>query len=99
MKLALGHLGWTEREYYTSSPEAVYYALEGYFDKRQQEESWFRMVGYPVFALAGGKGDINKYWPMHKGNKSEPKKSAGPMTPERKAAIIDRYSKKLHGSK
>jgi len=29
----LGHLGWTEREYYESSPESVYYAIQGYFDK------------------------------------------------------------------
>ena len=56
-------MGWTEREYFESSPESVYYAFSGYFDKRRMEESWFRNLGFISYRAAGGKEkNINKFW-------------------------------------
>lgn len=68
----MGHLGWTEREYYESSPEAFYYAVKGYFVKVRTQEKWARVIAYNTYRLAGGTvKDIDKYWPI-----SETKKEA-----------------------
>lgn len=64
MELALGKLGWTEREYYMSSPEAVHYAFRGYFSKLQDESLAIRNAATIIFRALGGKENMDKIWPI-----------------------------------
>lgn len=74
MKIALGHLGWSEREYFTSSPESVYYAFQGYFDKRKHEERLFRNIAWISYKTGGGKEkNINSFWPIDEVKKEDVK--------------------------
>ena len=62
--MALGKLGWTEYEYYTSSPEAFYFACKGYFSKLQDNSLAVRNAATIIFKVMGGKEDIDKIWPL-----------------------------------
>lgn len=65
MKIALGRLKWSEYEYFTSSPEAFYYACEGYFDELQHIESIHRQACFINYKVMGGKeANPNKIWPL-----------------------------------
>lgn len=64
MQIALGKLGWSEYEYYTSSPEGFYYACKGYFSKMQDESLAIRNLSFIVYRLGGGKGSIESIWPL-----------------------------------
>lgn len=60
-------MGWSEREFYESSPESVYYAFQGYFNKREADEKVFRNLGWINYKSAGGKSaSIEKFWPIGK---------------------------------
>lgn len=58
----MGKLGWTEYEYYTSSPYMFFAACEGYFDKEKSQEVLMRRVA--LFASQRGSDEFNKYWPL-----------------------------------
>jgi len=75
----LGKLGWTEREYYTSSPEAFFFATRGYFSKLQDESLAVRNLANIVFQLGGGKGQFDKHWPL-----------AGVEPKEREVIVMDK---------
>lgn len=87
----MGHLGWTEREYLTSSPEAVYYALEGYFDKRKEDIKIQRRIGYNIWLGGRSKKDPKvseeEWMPL-----SDEVKQVEPMSEERRRAIFERYN-------
>ena len=56
---------WTEREYYESSPEAFFYACEGYFDERQELERMMRHIAFINYRVSGGKeATPQRIWPM-----------------------------------
>ena len=86
----MGHLLWTERDYYESSPESVYYAFQGYFDKMKMEESWFRNIAFISYRAAGGKEkNIQKFWTIGDDSKSkEPVRKVFGTTPEEIKATI-----------
>lgn len=83
-------MGWSARQYYTSSPYEFHAACEGYFDKRLVEESWQRRSTEIVYKVMGGKQNFNKMWKLETGQQETP---VIPMTPERRQAILDRYNK------
>jgi hypothetical protein len=89
----MGHLGWTEREYYESSPEAVDCAFEGYFNKREVEESWFRNVAAIMHGTMGGKDKIDQIWKIGKQEKITVKLP----TPEDTKRILNRFKKNKDG--
>ena len=63
----MGHLGWSEREYFESSPESVFYAVQGYFDKRRDDALLLRNIAWINYKVNGGKGNnIEKLWPLKK---------------------------------
>lgn len=85
---------WTEREYFESSPESVYYAFQGYFDKMKIEESWFRNIGFISYRAAGGKEkNIQKFWGIGETKDSEPTKKVFGNTPEEVKATIEMIKK------
>lgn len=95
----MGHLGWTEREYYESSPESVYYAYQGYFDKRRMEENWFRTLGWISYKAAGGKeGNIQKFWHIEGEKKQGGDRRVWGSTPEEIQENIAKI-KAAHGIK
>jgi hypothetical protein len=70
----LGHLGWSEREYFESSPESVYYAVQGYFDKRKDDAMLLRNIAWINYKVNGGKGNnIEKLWPLNKKEEAQVK--------------------------
>ena len=87
----MGHLGWTERDYYTSSPEAVHYALEGYFDKRKDDIKVQRRIGYNIWLGGRSKKDPKvseeEWMPL-----SDEVKPVEPLSEERRRAIFERYN-------
>ena len=94
----MGHLGWSEREYFESSPESVYYAFQGYFDKRQMDEAWFRNLGWISYKIGGGKiSTINSFWPI--GEKKESVKKVWGDTPEEAKANYEAFMNKIKGKK
>lgn len=60
----MGKLGWTEREYYTSSPEAFFYARRGYFAKLVDESLATRNAATIIYRALGGKKNIDVIWPL-----------------------------------
>jgi hypothetical protein len=95
----LGHLGWTEREYYESSPESVYYAIQGYFDKMKIEENWFRTLGWISYKVGGGKEkSISKFWYIEGDKPINDSRSRLGSTPEEVKASIEKI-KKAHNIK
>ena len=71
-------MGWSEREYFESSPESVYYAFQGYFDKRKADERMFRNLGWINYKINGGKlNNPNDLWPIDKEKKKEDVKTWG----------------------
>lgn len=69
--MALGKLGWSERQYYTSSPEAFFFASRGYFSKLEDNSLAVRNLGTIIYKINGGKGSINKIWPLSTGGTAE----------------------------
>lgn len=84
-------MGWSARQYYTSSPYEFHAACEGYFDKRLVEESWHRRQTEIIYGVMGGKMSINKLWKLETGSQEA---QVIPITAERRQAILDRYNKK-----
>ena len=80
----MGRLGWSEYDYYTSSPEAFYFAAQGYFDKVQDYSIAIRNSTYINYRMNGGKESINSIWPL--ANQIEEKRE--PMTKERYEKIL-----------
>ena len=71
-------MGWTERQYFESSPESVYYAFQGYFDKRKGEERLFRNLAWISYKVGGGKiNNINQFWSIDEAKKPQEIKSWG----------------------
>ena len=64
LEMFLGKLGWTEREFYESSPEAVYHASRGYFNKLKDESLAIRNAATIIFRALGGKEDMDRIWPI-----------------------------------
>jgi hypothetical protein len=62
--MALGKLGWTEYEYYCSTPEGFYYACQGYFAKLEDESLAIRNAATIIFRVMGGKENMDKIWPI-----------------------------------
>ncbi len=88
----MGHLGWSEREYLESSPEGVYYALQGYFDKRQMDEKIIRNLGFINYKLAGGKiDDPQRIWPI--GEKKKEERTVVWGTEEERKATMEKIMK------
>lgn len=94
--MALGKLGWTEYEYYTSSPEAVYYAFRGYFSKLQDDSLAVRNLAAIFLGISGSKKKIDAIWPLD----GEGKATFKPLTRQEwdnimaKQKIVDRQIKK-----
>lgn len=89
---ALGKLGWTPREYYTSSPYEFYAACEGYSDKMEQDSLSIRMLAHITMGLNGSKQKIENVWPLRKkeGNNKrmeQPTKEWWDMMMKRQAQI------------
>jgi hypothetical protein len=58
-------LGWSERDFYESSPESVHNALQGYFNKRKADERLLRNVAWINYKVNGGTSNqINDIWPI-----------------------------------
>lgn len=60
----MGRLGWTEREYFESSPYMFFAACEGYFDKIDEEQRMFRRLAVILHQTWGGKGTERDLWPL-----------------------------------
>lgn len=74
-------MGWSERDFYESSPESCYYAFQGYFNKRQADEKVMRNLGWISYKVGGGKtNNIEKFWPV--GEIKEDKSFTWGETPE-----------------
>ena len=89
MKFALGRLGWTEREYYLSSPEGFYYACQGYFDKVRDESMAIRTFAYMYYRWNGGKDSIDRIWPLDNDKPKEDKRVV--MSSEEYKNILKRH--------
>ena len=61
--IALGKLGWSPYQYYTSSPCEVYYAFKGYFDKEEHQMLVMRKVAQAASAGFVKGDDFEKFWP------------------------------------
>jgi hypothetical protein len=72
LEMALGKLGWTEKEFYTSSPKSFFFAIRGYFSKLQDESLAVRNSATIIYRSLGGKSDINSIWPLN-GEKKDTK--------------------------
>ncbi len=91
MQFALGELGWTPYEYYTSLPGEFYAACLGHQEKELKAAKLLRFAAFRISeAMAGSKaiGPIERFWPMD-GDKKQ--KKAIEMTPERVKAIFERH--------
>lgn len=83
MKIALGRLKWSEYEYNTSSPEAFFYACEGYFDERQDLEKIHRQAAFINYRVMGGKESTpNRIWPIVADKKAETVRKVWGDTPQ-----------------
>lgn len=49
MKFALGELGWTPYQYWTSSPYEFHAACEGYLVKERKQAELLRQIGYNIW--------------------------------------------------
>lgn len=97
MKFALGKLGWTAYDYYTSLPIEFYAAFEGYQERQKEKSFVIRFAAFRIAeSMVGTKalGDINKFWPMESDDKKEVKK-VEPMTKERYNEIMARHNIKV----
>lgn len=95
MKFALGKLGWSAYQYYTSLPIEFYAAAEGYIEKQNEKAKLIRFASFRMAeSMAGSKaiGDIERFWPMAD---DQPKKSIQPMTKDEYDAIIKRHNVKI----
>lgn len=97
--MALGKLGWTEYEFYTSSPEAFYFASRGYFSKLQDESLAVRNLAAIVMGVAGSKDKIDSVWPLSGEDKPVFQQPTKEWWAEMKAKqlIVDSKIKAKHG--
>jgi len=91
LQFALGELGWTPYEYYTSTPMEFYAACLGYLNKEKKAAKLLRFAAFRISeSMAGSKavGPIEKFWPMDGDKVRNPAKE---MTPDRIKAIFERH--------
>lgn len=95
LKFALGRLGWSVYDYYTSLPIEFYAAVAGHQEAEAERAKVLRFASYRVAeAMAGSKalGSIDRFWPMGEG---ETKKTFAPPTKEIYEEIMKRHNIKL----
>ena len=64
MAFALGELGWSPNEFYSSSPFEFHCASKGFFNKYKSLTQLFRVSSYITYRSMGGKSTINQIWPV-----------------------------------
>ena len=87
----MGKLGWSERDYFTASPESVHLAVEGYAEGREEKETLMRFQTEIIFKVMGGKQNIRSIWPI---GKPEPAPEPIRMTAERYKAFTTLHNVK-----
>lgn len=88
----MGSLGWSAREYYTSSPYEFHAACEGYLIKEEKTAEMLRMTAYTMVIFQEGKKTINQIWPLPGDNDNTPEMK--PLSAEERKEILNRYIKK-----
>lgn len=63
-KFALGRLGWSERQYFESTPYMLFAACEGYFDKIEDQERMIRKQTHLLLLphVKNGSSDLKTFW-------------------------------------
>jgi hypothetical protein len=95
LKFALGKLGWSAYQYYTSLPVEYAAAVEGYIEKQTEQAKVIRFASFRIAeSMAGSKavGSIERFWPLAD---EEPVKKVEPMTKDRYEAIMKRHNIKM----